>query len=454
MKEHTPFDFRPALAAILMLAVLAAAYEAAVRLSHPAATRQPAAPAARVPADTVAPLASEEAAPAPTASPPPPAAEPPPCPVRPLRFMPLTLSDWRTVGMHHYVGTVGGQPATVLLEWPTLLNGISGTFYLHRGGPTYTLRLGEGKLWEGHLAAPPVLQVGDPVGAGGRSEWRLSSWPGAVLRGTWHDTTGNRPFVLRESYAGAVRADVQMLKLEGGHPYQSPYGDRACRWGSYNYTYLQFQAPWAVAPALRRTLGPPSAIMRRRLRAIYNDTYNEERLLTEFLLNDFHLLSYLVERSSTFAGDEHGDSWAEYYLFDLATGRKLTIASQLRPGYERRLSRLIQYHLLHDEQFNFINKDHRATWNWRDSTGQATNLVTPPDRVSDEQQGDPSDLFLTGSGLETSYPGAALFDTSNNDDYLGLGKNYYPIAISYRELRPLVRPGTPLARMLRARGLW
>jgi hypothetical protein len=445
MKATQPFDVRPVLAALAMLAVLAAAYAATWRLPRPVAARPLA--RAEVATDTAAAPVSPRAE-----SISPPAPEPPPCPSHRLIFEPLDPSEQPPVGLHHYVGSVGGQPATALLEWPTILGGISGTFYLHRGGPTCTLRLTEAPL-QGKRPARPVLQVGDPSSTGGRSEWHLTSWPGAVLRGTWHDTTGSHPFYLRESYAGAVRANVQRLKLVGGQPYRTPDGDGDCQWGSYYYAYLQFPGPWPVAPALRRTLGPAPAVVRRRVRAAFSDGHDEERLLTRFLLNDFNLLSYHVERHSIFVGDEHGDSWTESYLFDLATGQRLTVASQLRPGYETGLKRLLKRHLLHDDRFDFVNKDHRATWVWQDLTSHTTTLPALPEANS-QSEGDPGELSLTGSGLEATYRSEDIFTVSSWEESLRFSGSTYTVGISYRELRPLVRPGTPLARMLRARGLW
>ena len=134
-------------------------------------------------------------------------------------------------------------------------------------------------------------------------------------------------------------------------------------------------------------------------------------------------------------------------------GRQLTVASQLRPGYEPRLKRLLKRHLLHDERFDFVNKDHRASWGWQDSTGQTITLPILP-RADSQNKGDPSELALTSSGLEISYIGSAIFTPRSQEDNLEFGRSTYTIGISYRELRPLVRPGTPLARMLQARGLW
>ena len=450
MKATKPFDVRPGLAAMALLAVLAAAYSATWRLPQPKAARA-ARPLARAggSADTATAPVRPEVKPS---SLPAPAPESSPCPVHRLVFEPLAPSERLPLGLHHYVGTVGGQPATALLEWPTTLGGISGTFYRHRGGPTCTLNLAEAPP-QGTGRARPVLQVGDPASTGGRSEWRLTGWPGAVLRGTWHDTTGSHPVLLRESYARAVRADVQILKLVGGQPYWDEYGTRECRWGSYQYAYLQFPGPWAVAPALRRTLGPPPAVVRRRVRAAFSSGHDEERLLTKFLLNDFNLLSYQVARHSIFVSDEHGDSWMESYLFDLATGRRLTVASQLRPGYEPGLERLLKWHLLHDDRFDFINKDHQGSWDWQDSTSQPTSLPALP-KADFQSEGDPAGLSLTGSGMKATYHGEDIFTISDQEDFFRFNGNTYTIDISYRELRPLVRPGTPLARLLQARGLW
>ena len=49
-------------------------------------------------------------------------------------------------------------------------------------------------------------------------------------------------------------------------------------------------------------------------------------------------------------------------------------------------------------------------------------------------------MCLTWNGLEAAYEGPAKCGMVS-------------VAVPYRELRPLVRPGTPLARMLAARGL-
>jgi len=442
-----------------MLAVLAAAYAGGQWLPQRPATRPLAASARQtivtdsammdqavfttLSTDTVALATTPAAEPAPV--PPTPATPPelPHCPDQPIRFVPSDDPERQLpLRIHHYVGTVGGQPATAVLQWRTL-GEVSGSFYLHRGGPEYELDHSEGPrttlhVWRSDDSEEVVLP--------NQGEWHLAGWPGPVLRGTWHDTTGNHPFYLRESYAGAVRADVHTLHLVGGGSFREESSPE-CQVGSYRCDYLQFPGPWAVAPALRRTLGPSPAVARRRLRAIYEERDERLQTLDRFLLNDFNLLSYYLILFRAEPGNEgKGYYWTETYLFDLATGRELTLTSQFGPGYERPLRRLIRRHLLHDHQFDFINKDHQGTWAWLDTARRPTTLPELPN--SDNLAETEANLALTSSGLQVNYLPHELYEAEPLEHYEG------SVHIPYRELRPLVRPGTPLARMLRARGLW
>jgi len=151
------------------------------------------------------------------------------------------------------------------------------------------------------------------------------------------------------------------------------------------------------------------------------------------------------------AGDGgKGDDWVEYYLFDLVSGRELTLASQLRPGYERPLWRLEQRHLLHDPQFDFINRAHQAAWNWQAASDKAAQPAPGRAAVPDQVQDHTTPERLTGSGLEITYLAGSLYDSHEPGGY----KRKHTLVIPYTELRPLVCPGTPLARMLQARGMW
>jgi len=179
---------------------------------------------------------------------------------RPLRFVPPDSLNRPPVALHRYVGTVGGQPATVLLHWSTKLGSLRGSFYLHRGGPQHTL------TFRSRPRRPPILDVTNHIALtddeldGDLGTWQLTGWPGPVLHGTWRTHTGTLPVWVRESYTRGVRLAVHTLQLAGGQSYPaSPQSGPACEGGSYTYDYVQFPTPEAVAPALRRAIGSPPA---------------------------------------------------------------------------------------------------------------------------------------------------------------------------------------------------
>lgn len=97
-------------------------------------------------------------------------------------------------------------------------------------------------------------------------------------------------------------------------------------------------------------------------------------------------------------------------------GQPLTVESQLRPGYERSLRPMLVCHLPAGLVDICLSKTQL--------------LTTKPD----------AGMCLTWNGLEAAYEGPVKCGMVS-------------VAVPYRELRPLVRPGTPLARMLAARGL-
>ncbi|GAA3980893.1 hypothetical protein [Hymenobacter antarcticus] len=159
-------------------------------------------------------------------------------------------------------------------------------------------------------------------------------------------------------------------------------------------------------------------------------------------LDDFGLLCFQHVYEAMPFGGRHQDS-RERFLYDLTTGRALTIASQLRPGYATPLRRLLAAHLLHYDDFDSVNRDKENEWGWRDVKENPSRL--PPLPALNENSTD--DLVLTVAGLEATYSPFSLFTIPG-----GMSSSY-PVLIPYRELRPLVQPGTALARMGAARGL-
>jgi hypothetical protein len=310
----------------------------------------------------------------------------------------------RVLQVYRYVGTVDGQPATAELRWYNP-DSITGSFYLYRPETAYRL---EGIRQK---QGPMVLTVdaGDYAAMGGR--WYLRSRPGtAVLNARWRDGHRRRTVALRESYAGAVRYGVRTVFYTGGAD------------GSILQDFLTLPYPASVHARLRPVLNPgPRARIQFMNEAREDECDATNRLYV--LLNDFGLFSYQLVFESR-QTDGHGGRKDDQtsFLFDLVSGRPLTVESQLRTDYEMPLRRLLARQLPPDAKDNLC-----LTYITHDDP----TLAELPDW----------DMQLTTTGLEATYGAAQVCGPQT-------------LHIPYRELRPLVRPGTPLARMLAARGLW
>jgi hypothetical protein len=387
-----------------MLAVLAGAYVGARRLPF-----VPAGGAAAAPSTHVAPMV---AAAQPADEPP---IDPAHCPPQPLDF-----TEVRRTGPRRYVGTIAGEPVTAELTLARP-DSISGRFYLWRSGQEYelaqpsphqplALRLDAAEFSPGHQAG---------------GQWRLARYPGAVLQGTWVDAAGRpRPFVLRESYQTGVRYDVLRMTLTGGQPVT------LCTVPASSYEFLHVLGPAATRPPLRRVQCPGPAGRRARLRTtLDNASQNEYQLRVQ--LNDFYVLSYQLHCfDSPYEGT--GDHYETNVLLDLASGRRLTLASQFRPGYAVPLRRLLARQMLATV---LPDDPHLTGWEQLTHHGQPVKLPRLP-LGTEDATGEGDTFLFTVQGLRLA--------THRSPSYI----------ISYRELRPLVRPGTPLARMLKARSMW
>ncbi|MFD2717330.1 hypothetical protein ACFST9_01290 [Hymenobacter monticola] len=347
------------------------------------------------------------------------------CVPQPMRFSALATGPV----FRRYTGIIDQARVTVELGW-TRPDSITGRFYRWRGGPEYAL---------GAVDQPskplvlPVLESFNGVGAG---TWRLARVPTSVLAGVWVDTSGHRhPFQLRENYTGAVPYEIQVLKQTGGKPNSDEPHD--CRVPFLRQEYLHLRGVAGRRPALRRLQPPPLAVRRRHLRAAYEFSRTECGVVVR--LNGFNLLSY----EATYQDDQFGGNRpltsVKSFLVDLATGQPLTIASQLRPDYERPLRQLLTEQLLKD-----YGPD--EDWKWQQPDRAPADQLADLPRPEDEPLTD-EELLLTGEGLEATYSKYSVYANP------GPVPPAY-VRIPYRALRPLVRPGTPLARMLAARGLW
>lgn len=449
MRVPALFNFRFLLAAMVMLLLFTTAYEAAVwwpmRL----------APAAR-PAKGTA-VGDSITVDEPSAAAPVPSVPPVETPVLPDREPhPLfERGSWfarRPRLLHRYVGTVGDQPATALLEWQNP-DSVSGSFYLHRQGPEY------------YLGPPPepapaaqrlrpirrrrgrVLAVGEDRWSPRWGEWQLHGRPGATLIGTWrNDPTGRaQPVVLREDYTGGVRLAIQTWWVRGDHTITDKHGRIYSSVAQVQYEFMHLPDPASVGPALRPVLSPGPANRRRLLlEGGDGDCITTQKLSVR--LNDFGLFSYAYEDYCSIIGGA-ADERYRYALLDLRAGRWITPVSQLIPHYQKGLARLLARHLLHDDEYWIIRRD--STWRQQiapylgarpDTLAAATRWLLANTAVSAEE------CLLTGAGLE-------IADWRGN--YIqAFPRETFTWFLSYAELRPLVRPGTPLARMLQARKIW
>ncbi|WP_460585379.1 hypothetical protein [Hymenobacter arcticus] len=355
------------------------------------------------------------------------------------RPRPLKLTEQRPEHAHRYTGTVGSQAVTVELRWQRP-DSVMGGFYYHRRPNVYGLTYQKPRVKAKALALAVTGSPSnyyEPAGT-----WQFTSGPpGAVLAGSWvRPGQPAQAFVLHESYAGAVRYTLQNLLLTGGPPEPDPIRGRVL---TYERTFLTLTQPAAVPGKLQRVLASSPAIRRRQMLA-GRESDADAHVWLEVTLNDFGLFSYQISYDALPFGGQHQND-AQSALFAVATGQPLTVASQLRPGYERPLRRLLSAHLLHDDnpQFDEVNKEHNNEWRWRNKYENPSQLVPLPDLEEDSAD----DLTLTAAGLEATYSPFSLYESP------GGMMPFYTVLIPYRELRPLVRPGTPLARMLWARGL-
>lgn len=418
-------------------------------LGRPQPPRTAPAPAAEtrpaIPPSAAAPPAAESSSAGfsaqATASDQPPVTPPAPdsagsCPTQPLAFV-SSPALRRPLQVRRYVGTVGGQPATAVLQWHHP-DSVRGRFYLLRSGPEYEFNRDK-PLERGRLSVRQAYTFAD------HGYWQLSGRPSAVLRGHWQHDGRQQAIELREDYAGALRYRVETRLLAGG-----PAADDAdclppnCHVPLYRRDFLTPLAPAQAPPALRAVLVTAEAARRRLMRENREDDA-QTSVWPEVRLNDYGLLSFqTILLSDPFGGKfQHG---TESALYDLRTGQRLTIASQLRPGYQQPLRQLLTQHLLHDADFLAVRDNPPEDWRWLDNPDQPDALAPLPEQLSDFAYNSEY-LALTGSGLEACYSAYSLYKNplSGNPEEI--------IVVPYAELRPLVRPGSALDRMLKARGI-
>ncbi len=148
-----------------------------------------------------------------------------------------------------YVGTVGGEPATVALR-RVRPDSVVGTCFRWRRATAYPLlttsRRQPGRLQLEAPATPFHFAPAEPAPSLGY--WQLTGSPGPRLRGYWYAATGRpQPLVLHESYRGAVRYAPETFTVVG--PFQPAAPRRPVHAGDF----LRLLGP-AAHTALAREL--------------------------------------------------------------------------------------------------------------------------------------------------------------------------------------------------------
>jgi hypothetical protein len=337
------------------------------------------------------------------------------------------------MGYHRYRGTVGGRP--VLLELTVDFMDSYPRKGLRCQGSYFYERLASGDLL---LQAAEPYQAQQPLRLteGPGSTWQATQPLGPVLTGTWTGPTGHRlPFALREDYQDAVRYEL-LTHEANGNACPNAEGDMLpAAWAPYAHLTQQFLhllGPDTLRPALRRLQCPPPSRRRTLVRAAAHHTIDDCTDTDKSIkinLNAYGLLSidegdYVNEYNGS---RPHAESRSR--LYDLRAGRWLPLEEVLRPEATSLplLEQLVGRHLLTDYATT-VDAPSRQNITWQE--GDSTRVALPQTAAA-----------FTSQGLWVSY---FPYETNGPAD----------VYISYLELLPLLRPGTPVARMLRQRGLW
>ncbi|MVN75566.1 hypothetical protein GO988_04430 [Hymenobacter sp. HMF4947] len=350
-------------------------------------------------------------------------------------------------GYRRFRGTVGGQPVTVELTiGPREDSRDSATVcegrYFYDRHPAGQLLLHGARPY--HPQQPVLLAEADAAHPGQPTgRWQASQPVGPLLTGTWTSPAGQQlPFSLHEDYTdgqGHV-AVVQYELLQEGvevpcQPEREAGESKAAyrartkgRTSSCNRFFVHLLGPDTLRPALRTLQCPVPARRQQQMREeveVTGCTQLEHQLAVSY--NEHGLLSVASFDNEDYEGAVHPAHGAGTTTYDLRTGRPLAIAALIRPGTDSILSRLITQHLAQDEEVMYDELlNHFVT----DST-----LAPLP------RQG----LGIADEGLGFTY---------TTYEILPYVHPPVTLVVPWRELLPLLRPDSPVARMLRERGLW
>jgi hypothetical protein len=352
-------------------------------------------------------------------------------------------------GYHRYRGTVGGQLVTVELtitaksEKPLLL--VAEGSYRYDRHPNGQLQLSAPQPYQPQQ--PLLLAETDSEHSGqATGRWQATQPLGSLLNGTWNSPSGKElPFSLREDYTDG-RGHLMAVRYE--MLYESVEGAR-CKPDAYDYEtkaeyrqrlkeqptssldrqFLHLLGPEAAQPTLQHLQCPSPRERRAAMLAALAEAgdcaASDDKL--EVTYNDYGLLALGEYHEVYYQGTPHANHNVDATVYDLRTGETLMLNDLLKPGTDHALRQLIT-HELHDQM------ELEASEVLHPSEGDSTTTELPRTGVG-----------LTTDGLTFQY----------SDYELGAYAYGMPyVTLVWVELLPLLRPDSPVARMLRERGLW
>ncbi|MFD2718211.1 hypothetical protein ACFST9_05765 [Hymenobacter monticola] len=326
-----------------------------------------------------------------------------------------------------YRGEVAGRPVVVEFTFRRLTGlpkevqlDLTGRYYDLATGTPHDLRpMGLFKP-----AAPLTLRdETDPAVAG--AVWHATQPLGPVLSGTWQARAQGppQPFALREDYAGAARFELLTEQTTGRRGINA-FGNPAR--SSISITYLHLLGADTLRPALAR-LQCPGPVRRRRERhaldqvASAQDMANIYDQSLDVTLNEQDLLACATYTQEDVVDHRRAQHSWNNIVYDLRTGRQFGLLELLRPGADTIVQRLITAQL------------RRGDPTYAALLELGPGLLPLPDE----------DFALTPAGCQATY------QTAPEDEPFYA----YTVTLTWAQLRPLLRPGTPLNRLLEARGL-
>ena len=330
------------------------------------------------------------------------------------------------LGYHRYVGTVGAEPVVLELRVHLPSDSESSRCEIN----CYDARTGAMR-WldtDGHFRADQPLALKQLVDWQVKSYWCFAQPVGPVLNGTCALVSGqHQPIRLRESYTNAVRYEV-LTETEwfagGVNPMRT--GDQTDS-SYFHVGYLHLLGPDTLRPALARLQCPGPARRHRARRRLakklvpepYYVAVQYERSVG-VTLNEADVLAYSWYLREGMSGSRTGLFSGQAVVIDLRNGRGLNLPAQLRPGSLAKLQRRLAQQAL------------------ADTSAYARDLVQPNGHIFLPTHG----FTLTPAGWDAHY-------ATNEDIY---PYQTFSGHISWAELGPLLRPNSPLQRLVRARG--